>query len=179
MDQKYYTWLAWGIGLLFFIGGFNALAHGSYFGGIFAIMAAIIVMPFTYWRMKLSREFSQFGHQRILRAVIAVVLYALAFAVTPQPIQAAQNNAVADLKPINVSTNNLTTPTSIFLTCPDKGFLESDLDYCVDLCLVNKSDAGINTEICQRICDQAERLDGSAAVTKSIEGYLCKKCGRC
>ena len=64
-------------------------------------------------------------------------------------------------------------------TCPKQGVLQSDLSYCVDLCLLDKSDATIHEELCGKMCDQAEYLKGTEGLQKKIQSYKCKKCGEC
>ncbi len=63
--------------------------------------------------------------------------------------------------------------------CPKQGILQSDWDYCVELCVLGKSDALINEEQCEKICDTTEYYQGSEGLQKRIMNYKCKKCGEC
>lgn len=65
------------------------------------------------------------------------------------------------------------------LECPKQGFFQSNWDYCIDLCLVGKSDATVNYNQCEKICDQTEYYEGSDGLIKRINDYGCKKCGKC
>ncbi len=65
------------------------------------------------------------------------------------------------------------------LSCPEKGFAQSDVDYCYDLCMLGKSDAGIHQDLCTKYCEQADYLGGTTAVQREIQEDKCTKCGIC
>jgi len=63
--------------------------------------------------------------------------------------------------------------------CPIRGWQHTDVGYCTELCMVNKVDSGVNQDLCERMCNQADYLGGSSAVEKRIQSYRCSKCGDC
>ncbi len=65
------------------------------------------------------------------------------------------------------------------LNCPGRGILDSDNSYCVALCMVNRTDSGLNQDHCQEVCDLLEYGGGSPALQKRIQSYRCSKCGDC
>ncbi len=65
------------------------------------------------------------------------------------------------------------------LNCPKQGMLQSDWSYCIELCLLDKSDATIHKELCERMCDQVEYYKGSQGLLNKIQSYKCSKCGEC
>ena len=63
--------------------------------------------------------------------------------------------------------------------CPIRGWQHTDVGYCTELCMVNKVDSGVNQDLCDRMCNQADYIGGSPAVEKRIQSYRCSKCGDC
>lgn len=78
-----------------------------------------------------------------------------------------------------VSITATPIPQGSTLTCPNKGLLQSDIDYCVSLCMVNRTDSGFQQDNCQRTCEQTDYYHGNDAVIKAIQNYKCQKCGEC
>jgi hypothetical protein len=75
------------------------------------------------------------------------------------------------------TTNNSEVAGS--LKCPKQGMFQSDWEYCVELCLLDKK-KGASSRICEQICDADAYLDGTYGyefITKRIKKYKCEKCG--
>jgi len=74
---------------------------------------------------------------------------------------------------------NLPSSSGGVVSCPERSLLQSDWDYCFDLCMLNKGDAGIYSDQCSRMCDQAEYVGGTSGLQKRIQSYRCNKCNDC
>jgi len=63
--------------------------------------------------------------------------------------------------------------------CPTQGIFQSQLSYCVDLCMHGKSDSGNNQDVCNMVCNNGKYAGGSAELKRLIEFYKCDKCSDC
>ncbi|KHO50613.1 MAG: hypothetical protein QT04_C0050G0022 [archaeon GW2011_AR11] len=94
--------------------------------------------------------------------IIAVSLIVIVFVINSEPKETIHNE---------VTEKNITK-------CPKQGMLQSDWDYCVELCIFDKEE-GASSRVCEQVCDIADRLDGSYGtehMDKRIQKYKCEKC---
>jgi len=63
--------------------------------------------------------------------------------------------------------------------CLEKGMFQSSSSYCIDICMLNKSDTSLNWDVCENLCNTREYVSGDAGLAKLIQNYKCSKCGEC
>lgn len=58
--------------------------------------------------------------------------------------------------------------------CPQQGTFQSDWSYCIELCMIGKSNQDF-TRGCEQICDMGERI---GKLDDKIQQYKCEKCNQ-
>lgn len=172
LEQKHYTTLAWSGGIVCILYALGFINNYGFFSACLALLAAAIAIPKTYWGSSLSK----LKLSRNMRAVSAFTLLLIAISIAPS--QPASNSV---LSTVSSTGGNVSVVSNVsqYSVCPDQGWFESDWDYCVTLCMVNKTDSGSHQDTCAQFCDISEYNGGSNALAKKIADYLCKKCNKC
>ena len=127
----------------------------------------------SYWKVKLSDHDS---HTELVSYIDAETQEAVCFVKKntqkkeAQPTQQINNQNNIPTNSDNPSNNN---------NCPAQGTLQSDYSYCVDLCMLNESDADMIKEFCTDVCNMGKYTGGTEGLQKYIQDFKCPKCGDC
>ncbi|TAL57669.1 MAG: hypothetical protein EPN86_01645 [Nanoarchaeota archaeon] len=160
--------IAWIVGITFSVNGLMEMVKGVFIAGLFIFVGGLLTFPLVFSKIRDSQK-KRFSEKTINITLGVLIAMFIVIGMSMNPTQLATQ----------ADSQNKVTSNEQSSSCPSQGFLQSNLQYCVQLCMLDKNEIG---SICDQICRDMKSLDGSTGsefLSSQVQDFKCSNCGDC